>query len=79
MIKSVIVANEFGEAIKLTLNNPWESGWIVKDIKGLGPSKANIRDTELATGDGANYNSTKVQSRNIVFTLILLLIISVKR
>lgn len=72
MIKSVLVTNEFGESIDLVLSDPWASGWLITNIKGLGPAKANIRETDLATGDGANYNSTKIETRNIVFSIRLL-------
>lgn len=72
MIKSVTVVNYLGESLKMELTRPEESGFIIQDIKGLGPVKADINITELSTGDGAVYNSARLNSRNIVFGLIFL-------
>lgn len=69
MIKSVTVTNFLGESIKLELGSPEKSGLLIKSITGLGPSNANINAKELATSDGAVYNSARVNSRNIVMTL----------
>ena len=72
MIKSVTVTNYLGESIKLELRFPEKSGFLVQEISGLGPSKANINSTELSNSDGSIYNSARVNSRNIVLTLKLL-------
>lgn len=72
MIKSVTVTNFKGESLKLTLTNPDESGLIVESIDGLGPTKANINSTELATMDGSIYNSARQEERNIVLNLIMM-------
>ena len=69
MIKSVTVTNYLGESIKLELGFPERSGFLVQEILGLGASKANINSTELSTADGSLYNSSRVNSRNIIFTL----------
>lgn len=69
MIKSIIVTNHNGESLKLDLFHPEESGLIVKSISGLGPPKANINSTDLATADGAIYSSARASTRNIVFNL----------
>lgn len=69
MIKSVKVINYLGESIKLELGAPEKSGFLIRSITGLGAGKANINSTELSTGDGSVYNSSRVLPRNIVFSL----------
>lgn len=72
MIKSVTVTNHLGESVKIVLSegDP-EHGMIIKKIDGLGPAKANINGTELATNDGALYNSARLDKRNITLQIVL--------
>lgn len=72
MIKSLTVTNFKEESLTLTLTNPEESGLIIESIEGLGPSKATINSTELATMDGSIYNSSRQEERNIVINLIMM-------
>lgn len=72
MIKSITVTNHLNESIKLELRSPEKSGFLVQEIDGLGPCKANINSVELATTDGAFFNSARLNSRNILLSLILL-------
>jgi len=72
MIKSVTVTNYLGESIKLELGFPEKSGFLIQSITGLGPPKADIHKTEVATNDGSLYNSARVNSRNIVLSLKLM-------
>lgn len=69
MIKSVTVTNSLGESIKLELTRPESSGFIIKAIDGLGPAKANINTTQVATADGTIYNSALLDQRSIVMNL----------
>ncbi len=69
MIKSITIINPKGESLELDLFHPEKSGLIVKSITGLGPPKANINSTDLATADGALYSSARASTRNIVFNL----------
>lgn len=69
MIRTVKITNFRGETLTLDLANPWETGLAVTAIKGLGPNKATINTVEVATDDGATYNSARVSSRNIVFSI----------
>jgi hypothetical protein len=69
MINKVIVTNHLGESITLELRFPEKSGFLVRDIDGLTPTKSNINITELATKDGAIFNSARSVSRNIVLSL----------
>lgn len=72
MIKSVTVTNFKGESLKLTLAKPEESGIIVQSISGLGPPKATINSTTLATADGSIFNSARHSDRQIIFNLIMM-------
>lgn len=72
MIKAVTVTNPKGESLRLELKRPELSGLIVQKIEGLGPVNATINTTEIATMDGAIYNSAKAQTRNIVLTLAMM-------
>ena len=69
MIKSIKVTNPKGESLVLDLFHPEKSGLIVRSISELGPPKANINSTDLATADGALYSSARASTRNIVFNL----------
>jgi len=70
MIKSFTVTNFRGEELYLDLNNPLETGLIVKSVDGLGPPKANINMTENVTTDGSRFNSARLIQRNIVFYFV---------
>ena len=70
MIHSLTVTNYLGDSLtlKLTEIDP-ENGIYIKEIKGLGPVKADINTTKLATSDGTVFNSSRLNQRNIVITL----------
>lgn len=70
MIESVTVTNERDETIVIPLREPDKTGLAIRSIDGLGPAKANINLTELATIDGAMVNSTRIATRNIVVDLV---------
>lgn len=69
MIKSITAVNPNNERLKMELTNPESSGLIVKKVRGLGPPKAQISSTEMATLDGDIFNGARVEKRNIVLTL----------
>lgn len=69
MIRTVKATNYLNESIEFELTNPKKSGFYIREITGLGPPLANINSTEIATSDGAIYNSARITSRNIVLTL----------
>lgn len=69
MFKKVTITNYLGESVEyliegvdVTKNN----GLLITDIEGLGPVKADINFTKLATADGGIYNSARQDGRNIV-------------
>lgn len=69
MLKKVVITNCFGECMEYAIDgvqaeNP--SGLIITSIDGLGPVKADINMTDLATTDGQLYNSARLPGRNIV-------------
>lgn len=69
MIRAITVTNYLGDSIRLELARPELSGFVVRSITGLGPGKANINMTEVATNDGSLFNSSRISSRNIVISL----------
>ena len=69
MIKAVTITNYLGDSIRLDLMRPEQSGFIVKDIKGLGPGKADINFTSIASDDSDLYNTARLGKRNIVLSL----------
>lgn len=70
MIRSLTVTNPSKNSLTMELENPRKSGFFVAGITGLGPPKADINTTRKAGADGSVHNSSKVESRNIVITLI---------
>ena len=63
---SAKIENAMGEVLELT-HNPL---YIVESITGLNPPNANINTNSNANFDGATYNSSKLNPRNIVITLL---------
>lgn len=72
MIRSVTVTNYLSDSKVLELANPEPSGFVITSIEGLGPVKSNINTTDLASNDGALYNSARLETRNIVFDIVFL-------
>lgn len=70
MIKSFTITNYLGESIKLSMREPEKSGFLIKEVTGIEPPKANINTSELSTNDGSRYNSARLSERNIVFDLV---------
>lgn len=68
MIYSVTVINYLNERLKMELTKPAESGFAIYNITGIGNVKADINLTELATADGALFNSSRLDKRNIVIS-----------
>ena len=69
MIKKVIVTNYLGESIEFELRAPEKTGLFIRSIEGLGPGKASINTTDIASDDGSIFNSARSEQRNIVLTL----------
>lgn len=58
--------NRFGDTLELVNNK----NYIVTNIDGLGPPKGRINLSEVAGMDGALFNSSSVEPRNIVLTVM---------
>lgn len=71
MIRSITIDNNLGSKRTVTLRPPHTTGMIVKDISGLGPGKATINTRSLGSGDGAVFNSARMDVRTITFTFAL--------
>lgn len=70
MIYSLAVTNFLGDRIRLELGKPENTGFLIKSITGLGPVKANVNTTEIATNDGSMFNSARLSQRNIVIQMV---------
>lgn len=70
MIYSLAVTNFLGDRIWLELGKPENTGFLIKSITGLGPVKANVNTTEVATNDGSMFNSARLSQRNIVIQMV---------
>ena len=69
MLKKVIVTNYLGKSVEYTFEGSTiddESGLFITDIEGLGPVKATVNMTKLATADGDIFNSARLEGRNLV-------------
>lgn len=62
---TLIVENERGEQLELTHNENYD----VLEVIGLNPPTAAINTVEIAGIDGARFNSSRIETRNIVITL----------
>ena len=69
MIKGITIINNLGQRKEIDLGAPETSGLWIKSIKGIGPGKATINVTDLATSDGGIYNSSRSETRNITMTI----------
>ena len=78
MIRSVTITNYLGSleqnfakvtdqnTVHIVLDDDTPShGMIIESITGLGPAKATLNRTNLATTDGSLFNSSKLEERNI--------------
>ena len=70
MLKSVFVINHHDERYELPLSNFEESGFLIKDISGMGPIATSINTSSGALSPGEFFNSSKIQPRNIVLNLL---------
>lgn len=69
MIKSITVTNHLGDSLTMDLMRPEKSGFIVTNVEGLEPPKADINMAEVSTNDGGVFNSARATTRNVVLYL----------
>ena len=67
MSYSIEIENSKGEKLELTS----DPSYSVAGIEGLYPPSATINTSALATSDGAKYNSSRANVRNIVIELFI--------
>lgn len=72
MIKSITLTNYQNESLKIELSNPEKSGLAVASMDGIGPVKANISTSDIASADGALYNSARLEKRSVNISFVLL-------
>lgn len=68
MLDKVEVISEQGQLLTLSLQDI-SSGYSVQDIEGLDPVKATLISSPFAQIDGEQYQSSRREKRNIIFTL----------
>jgi len=68
MITSLQVTNDKDESLLLTVRSPENSGFFIKNIEGLQPTKATINIDESISNGGV-FNSSRVIGRNILIDL----------
>ena len=71
MVQWVEITNFLGETLHINFEeaDP-DHGLLITNIDGLGPVKADILRTNLATRDGSKINGARANERNIVMTLM---------
>lgn len=73
MIQSISVINPSTmNSEVLSLTEPSKSGLAITNIEGLGPPEASINFTEYAMRDGSFFNSSRVNTRNLVIYITFL-------
>ena len=70
MLTSVEVRNDQGSVLTLSLLD-YNNGFIVEEITGLDPVKANIVSSSFASLDGEQYQSSRREKRNPIIRLAL--------
>lgn len=68
MINKVEVVNDLGELLTLELSDV-SDGIVLKEIDGLGPTKATLVSSSFTNSDGEQYQSAKREARDIKLTL----------
>lgn len=68
MLTQVDVRNEQGALLMLPLQDT-SAGYVVKEVHGLDPVKATITSSTFAMLDGAQYQSSRRETRNIIIVL----------
>lgn len=70
MIKTLKVANSYGEELTMTLRSPEDSGYAITNITGIGPTDVDIKQTQLVSGRKWKYNSGFHKYREITLSII---------
>lgn len=70
MINKLTAINDNGNELVLNLMNYESNGICLVNVDGLGPPKATINMSNLASGDGGVFNSARTSTRNIVMDML---------
>lgn len=65
MILSVNILNPSNDELIMELTNPEASGFTIRKIDGLGPTKSNVNIYDVPSIDGGLFNSARTQYRTI--------------
>src|SRR5919107_5212116 len=68
MLESVEIVNSQGQSLVLPLEND-STGVYLRGLEGLDPVKANLVSSSFANLDGAQYNSSRREARNVKIML----------
>lgn len=69
MINYLKVTNPKGESLTIDMRSPEKSGFFIRGIDGLGPSKSVVNMGESLYQDGSFFNSARVIRKNLVLDL----------
>lgn len=70
MVRSIKVTNYLGDELLIDPFDPESSGFLITNLKGITPEKADINFTDITTQDGGLYNSARINTRNITMSLL---------
>jgi len=68
MLERIEITTKQGSTLVLPIGDSTE-GYFVKDITGLDPVKATLVSSSVASIDGAQYQSSRRETRNLVFKI----------
>lgn len=68
MLESVVITNSQGNILVLNLNDA-ATGILVESVEGLDPVKATLVSSSFSTLDGATFQSSRREPRNLKFRL----------
>jgi hypothetical protein len=68
VLSKVVVVTKQGDVLELPLSD-YSEGYLVQEIEGLEPVKANLVSSSFANQDGEQYHSSRREKRNIVLKL----------
>lgn len=71
MIRAVKAINYLGKSLIMRLDGREDDSLLLWNIDGISPGSADINVTEVASSDGAYFNSARQNSREITLTLLL--------
>lgn len=70
MIKRVLVSNQLGDTVVFDLMHPEKSEYLLEEVGGTSPTKADININRFATSDGGMFSSARANNRNITLSVI---------